>query len=214
MHQPGGSFDDTRLPRDVSFVVFDTKTTGLSPSGGDEIAQIAAARVPGGRVLRGETFDALANRGHAIPPASTVFHRLTDAHVADAPGIAQVGRACHAFAEGSVLVAHNAPFAEAFLRHKEKAIGLRFDTPVGDTIAVSAPLDPSTAKHTLDALCARYGVSIPKEVRHTALSDARATAEVFARLIPLLETKGVKTLGDLLSVGQRIHASRREQAQY
>lgn len=214
MRQPGGSFDDTRLLRDLSFVVFDTETTGLSPSGGDEIVQIAAARVLGGRVLQGETFDALVNPGRTIPPASTVFHGLTDAHVADAPGIAQVGRAFHAFAEGSVLVAHNAPFDMAFLRRKEKTIGLRFDNPVADTVAVSARLDPSTAKHTLDALCERYGVTIPEEVRHTALGDALATAEVFARLIPLLEAEGVRTLGDLLSVGQRIHAIRREQSQY
>lgn len=214
MRQPGGSFEDTRLLRELSFVVFDTETTGLSPSGGDEIVQIAAARVLNGRVLQGETFDALVNPGRAIPPASTVFHGLTDADVADAPGIAEVGRAFHAFAEGSVLVAHNAPFDMAFLRRKEAAIGLRFENPVADTVAISARLDPSTAKHTLDALCNRYGVTIPEEVRHTALGDALATAEVFARLIPLLEAEGVATLGDLLSVGQRIHAIRREQANY
>ena len=134
--------------------------------------------------------------------------------MAGAPGFDVVGRDFHAFAEGSVLVAHNAPFDMAFLRRKEEMLGLRFENPVVDTVAISARLDPTTAKHTLDDLCARFGVEIPPELRHTALGDAVATAEVFARLIPMLEAEGIETLGDLLSVSQRIHAIRREQSKY
>ncbi len=199
---------------DLSYVVFDTETTGLNPSGGDEIVQIAAARIVNGRILRGEIFDKLVNPGRPIPPASTRIHHITDEMVAGAPSIATVGRQFHAFAEGSVLVAHNAPFDMAFLRAKRAEIGLEFDNPVVDTVLISAHLDPHSGKHTLDALAERLDVAIDAAVRHTARGDAVATAEILLKLLPLLERSGVRTLGDLMAISQRMIAIRKQQAAY
>ncbi|TNF63850.1 MAG: 3'-5' exonuclease, partial [Rhodobacteraceae bacterium] len=52
-------------------------------------------------------------------------------------------------------------------------------------------------KHTLDALCDRLNVAIPPALRHTALGDARATAEVLCRMLPMLQARGMTTFGQV-----------------
>jgi len=207
---PGGDLANTKLS-DLSFVVFDTETTGLSPRGGDEIVQIAGLRIVNGRILHGETFDSLVNPGRSIPAASTRVHHITEEMVADAPDIAEAGRRFHDFCDGAVLVAHNAPFDLAFLRLKEDVIGRRFDNPVLCTVLMSAGLFDHSGQHTLDALCDRFGVHIPSEARHTAMGDAVATAEVFIRMLDLLEAKGVTTLGAAIAEEGRMTKIRKAQ---
>ena len=207
---PGTDLAETPLS-DLSFVVFDTETTGLSPRGGDEIVQIAGLRIVNGRILRGETFDTLVNPGRAIPPASTRVHHITDAMVEGAPTIAEAGQRFHDFCQGAVLVAHNAPFDLAFLRLKEQVIGRRFDNPVLCTVLMSAGLFDHSGQHTLDALCDRFGVHIPPEARHTAMGDTVATAEVFVRMLDLLQAKGVTTLGGAITEEGRMTRIRKAQ---
>lgn len=196
---------------DLSFVVFDTETTGLSPRGGDEIVQIAGLRIVNGRILRGESFDMLVNPGRPIPPASTRVHHISDEMVQGAPDIIEAGRRFHDFCQGAVLVAHNAPFDLAFLRLKEKVIGRRFDNPVLCTVLMSAGLFDHSGQHTLDALCDRFGIIIPPEARHTAMGDTVATAEVFVRMLGLLQAKGVTTLGGAIAEEGRMTKIRKAQ---
>ena len=196
---------------DLSFVVFDTETTGLAPSGGDKIVQIAGVRIVNGRILRGEVFNTLVNPGCAIPPASTKVHGISDDMVTEAPDIVSAGQAFHRYCEGGVLVAHNAPFDMAFLRRDESLIGQQFDHPVLCTVLLSAALYEHTGEHTLDALAERFGVTIPPELRHTALGDAMATAEVFLQMIGVMQAAGIDTLGDAISAGQRMTKIRKAQ---
>lgn len=198
----------------LTYVVFDSETTGLDPSGGDEIVQLAGVRVVNGRMLGGETFDMLANPGRSIPARSTEIHGITEAMAADAAPVPEVVRRFHRFAEGAVLVAHNAPFDMAFLRRHEAALGVAFDQPVLDTVLLSAHLFDQDVRHTLDALADRFGVVIPPEARHTALGDTLATAQVLLGMFDVLSARGVTTLGDALKVSERAVAIRRRQAKY
>jgi DNA polymerase-3 subunit epsilon len=197
--------------RKLKFVVFDTETTGLSPRNGDEIVQIAGLRVVNGRVLSGEAFDTLVNPGRLIPPASTKVHGIDDSMVTDAPDITAAGQRFHAFCEDAILVAHNAPFDIAFLRLKEAQIAREFRQPYLCTVLLSAALFEHTGNHTLDALADRFGIEIPAHLRHTALGDATATAEVFLRMIDVMEGAGIVTLGDALAASQRMRRIRKAQ---
>ncbi len=187
----------------LTFVVFDTETTGLAPRGGDEIIQIAAVRIVNGRILTGEVFDTLIDPARPIPAASTAVHRITDAMVDGAPTARDAIPAFHDFCTDAVLVAHNAPFDLAFLQEKEAETGRRFDMPALCTVLLSAALFDHTGNHTLDALSDRLGVVIAPEDRHTALGDAKATAEVFLKLMRLLEDTGVRTLDEAVAASLR-----------
>jgi DNA polymerase-3 subunit epsilon len=195
-------------------VVFDTETTGLQPSSGDQIVQLAGVRVVNGTVLRAEVFDRLANPAMAIPPASTRIHGITDAMVSDAAPVAEVVRDFHLWTDRQVLVAHNAAFDMRFLQLQHESSGVSFEQPVLDSLLLSVLLSAQEQNHTLDALMRRLGVQMDPELRHTALGDAIATAEVFAAMLAPLAARGIRTVGQALDESAKLFAIRREQQKF
>ncbi len=201
-----------QLLRSIPTVVFDTETTGLNPSQGDEIVAIGAVRIVNGRILTGETFMRLVNPGRKIPPESIRFHNITDAMVRDAPPIAVVLPQFRAFVGDAILVAHNAAFDLKFIKLKEQDSGARFGMMALDTMLISLFLYPDLPDHDLDALARRLGVDISG--RHSALGDALATAAVFVRLVDLLEARGITTLGELVRASNMALDIRMRQEQF
>jgi len=197
---------DDRLLSELSYTVFDTETTGLNPSQGDEIIQIGATRILNGKLLRAESFEQLVDPERPLAPESAKIHGITSEMLRGQPTIDKVLPAFHAFSADTVLIAHNAAFDMRFLQLKEEQTGLRFDHPVIDTLLLSAVVHPNQESHRLEAIAERLGLTIIG--RHTALGDAIVTAEVFLKLIPLLAEKGIRTLRDAREAAEKTYYAR------
>lgn len=196
---------DTPLA-ELSYTVFDTETTGLQPSDGDEIIQIGATRIVAAKLRRQESFEQLVDPQRTLPAAGVAIHGIQPEQLRGQPTIATVLPAFHGFAQDTVLVAHNAAFDMRFLQLKEDSTGVRFEQPVLDTLLLSAVLHPQQESHGLEAIAERLGV--PVLGRHTALGDAIVTAEVFLKMLPLLQAQGIVTLGQAMDAARKTYLAR------
>ena len=197
---------DDRALAELTYTVFDTETTGLDPSRGDEIIQIGAVRIVNGKLLTQEAFEQLIDPRRPISAETIAIHGIRPEMLAGKPTIEQVLPAFHAFAQDTVLVAHNAAFDMRFLQMKEERTGLSFDQPVLDTLLLSALVHPNQESHHLEAIAERFEVTVAG--RHTAMGDALVAAQIFLKLIPLLHEHGIRTLGQARAAAQETYFAR------
>jgi DNA polymerase-3 subunit epsilon len=198
--------------KSLSFVVFDTETTGLRPSQGDEIISIAGVRVMDGKIDTGAPFTRLVNPGRDIPTASTRFHGITEDMVKEEATIHQVLPEFRKFVGDAVLIAHNAAFDMKFLKLKEETTGIVFDNLVLDTLLLSVFLESEARNHSLDAIAERLGIQV--DGRHTALGDSIVTAGILVRMLDMLEARGIRTLRQAIDASSRISHVRKMQNRF
>ncbi len=185
--------DDTPL-FDLPVFVFDSETTGLDIHR-DRIVSVGGVRVHGTRIFHIANIDRLVNPGIPIPASAAAIHGITDEVAADAPPFADAWPALEPLLRGAVLVGHNIGFDLALLRRECALAGLPAPAPPQlDTLLLAGLLFPDMTDLNLETLCQRLGVDV--HGRHTALGDALVTAELYVRLLPLLDAAGVKTLAD------------------
>src|SRR5256885_13622507 len=163
-------------------IVFDTETTGLNPAGGDRMVGIGCVEIFN-RVETGRHFHAYFNPDREMPSDAEAVHGLTTIFLSDKPRFAEKAEALLDFIEDSPLVAHNAGFDFGFLNFELEQCGR---APVGmnrmvDTLSLARSKHPG-AKHSLDALCMRFGVDRSHRVKHGALLDAQLLAQVYVEL--------------------------------
>jgi DNA polymerase III subunit epsilon len=190
-----GTLDELGMPlSQITFVVFDLETTGVS-AGEHAITEIGAVKVRGGEVL-GE-FTTLVDPGSPIPPFISVLTGITDSMVVAAPRIESVLPSFLEFARGTTLVAHNAGFDLGFIKAACAAHGYPPPRhPVVDTVVLARRLltrdeAPNCKLSTLAKIFSRT------EPCHRALSDAQATVDVLHALLERAGSFGVHTLEEL-----------------
>ncbi|HEX8623601.1 MAG TPA: DNA polymerase III subunit epsilon [Allosphingosinicella sp.] len=163
-------------------IVFDTETTGLSPLAGDRVVEIGCVEL-WNRVETGRTFHAYFNPERPMPSGAEAVHGLTDAFLADKPRFRDLAGDLLEFLGDCPLVAHNASFDFGFLNHELNNCGhpLVCLTRMVCTLQLARSRHPG-AKHSLDALCTRFGVDRSLRVRHGALIDAQLLAQCYVEL--------------------------------
>ena len=163
-------------------IVFDTETTGLDPVSGDRIVEIGCVEMIN-RAETGRHFHAYFNPGRSMPSGAEAVHGLTDVFLSDKPTFAERVEELLEFIEDSPLVAHNASFDFGFLNHELGLCGRQVlcMSRMVDTLTLARSRHPG-AKHSLDALCTRFGVDRSHRVKHGALLDAQLLAQVYIEL--------------------------------
>jgi len=183
-------------------IVFDTETTGLNPGGGDRIVEIGCVEVYN-RVETGRSFHAYFNPDRDMPFDAQEVHGLTNLFLSDKPRFPELADDLLDFLEDSPLVAHNASFDFGFLNFELERCG---KSPVSmsrmvDTLTLARTKHPG-AKHSLDALCMRFGVDRSQRIKHGALLDAQLLAQVY------VELTGGRQIGlGLVTVTERLGAA-------
>ena len=194
---------------ELEYAVLDTETTGLDVNAA-RLVEIGAVRGTLGELARGATFHTLIAPGVRIPPSASAIHHIDDARVADAPPFREVAAKLWEFIGARVIVGQSIGFDLAVLWHEMRRAGLPWPAPIFlDTKLLASALEHVETELALDDLARRLGVEMAD--RHSALSDAHATAEVFARLVPRLEAAGITTLGDAIARANAQHRIRARQ---
>lgn len=154
----------------VTFVIFDTETTGFSPAK-DRIVEIGAVKIRNGEVLGERTW--LLNPERYIPYYVQNVHHITPEMVKDKPTFKEVYGEFLEFIDGCVLMAHNAPFDVRFMT----AEALRNDLPlpknaVLDSLKLFKTWYPDLPAHTVTALVDFYGIETDGLQAHRATDDS------------------------------------------
>jgi len=182
---------ESRLLKELDFVVVDIEATGakMPPN---RIIELGAYRIRGGRIV--DNFITLVNPEISIPRFVGTLTGISNEMVKQAPLFADVAPKWLEFVEDAVLIAHNAPFDTNFLNHEISRVypGHRMINPHLCTVTLSRRVLPGLANYRLDSVAEHFSISIVD--RHRAGSDALATAQVFIRILALLEEHGVRDL--------------------
>jgi DNA polymerase-3 subunit epsilon len=166
----------------VREIIFDTETTGLNPGGGDRMVEIGCIEIVH-RVETGRHFHAYFHPERDMPFEAEMVHGLTNIFLSDKPLFSEKVDELLEFIEDSPLVAHNAAFDFGFLNFELERCGR---PPIclsrmRDTLHLARTKHPG-AKHSLDALCMRFGIDRSQRIKHGALLDAQLLAQVYVEL--------------------------------
>ena len=158
-------------------IIFDTETTGVNPAGGDGCIEMI------NRVETGREYHAYFHPERSMPSEAEAVHGLSDRFLSDKPLFADKAQELIDFLGDAPMVAHNAGFDFGFL-NRELALCGRDPiclTRMVCTLVIARTRHPG-AKHSLDALCSRFGVDRSQRVKHGALLDAQLLAQVYIEL--------------------------------
>jgi DNA polymerase-3 subunit epsilon len=163
-------------------IVFDTETTGLSPIDGHRLVEIGCVELIN-KVETGRHFHAYFNPGRTMPSEAVAVHGLSAHCLSDKPLFGERAEELIDFIGEAPLVAHNAAFDFGFLNWELGACGRGAVamTRMIDTLSIARSRHPG-AKHSLDALCTRYGIDRSHRVKHGALVDAQLLAQLYVEL--------------------------------
>lgn len=175
LEKPPAIVQEDELISQITFVIFDTETTGWSDAD-SRVIEIGAVKMKDGKVLARKSW--LINPGIPITPDSQRIHGISNAMVDDCPSFREVFPKFNAFIRDSVLLAHNAAFDIRFLSAEINRNGLVFPkNEILDTLRIARTWFPELKSHSLENLVSALDIKANK--MHRALADAECTAQIF-----------------------------------
>lgn len=175
-------------------VFLDLETTGLTPVHGHRICEIAWVRVCDTR--EEHRFSTLINPHRPVEAQAFAVNGISHDMLCDAPSFDSIVATLRQSLDGSVVVAHNAPFDMGFLSSELSFLGLpALTNPVLDTLTLARLLMPTRPSHSLHALALSLGLHRPD---HRAMSDVLALQDLYTHLAPLMHAIGLTTLDEVL----------------
>jgi len=182
-------------------IFLDTETTGLYPSQGHRIIEIAGVEVINRQLTRNH-FHVYLNPDREIDPAAQEVHGITLEFLQDKPRFSDIADEFLDFVKDAELIIHNAPFDVGFLNAElgriDRAKIEEVSAGIIDTLRLAKDMRPGQ-RNSLDALCRHFGVDNSKRTLHGALLDAELLADVYlamtrgqeSLMIEMLETAAV-----------------------
>lgn len=193
---------DDRLLKDVTYVVFDLETTGLS-SKYDKIVEFGAVKVKNGLVL--DTLDILIDPEIEMSESAFKVNKISKDMLRGQPTIEKCIDKILNFIGDSVLVSHNLEFDYGFLNQASKNTGRgKLNITSLDTLNLSRYINPDVRDHNLGALCRRNEVYYDRKSAHRADYDAEVLASCwYAMLNNILDKKNDLTFNEIKSFKKR-----------
>ena len=188
---------DLNLPwSHFPLVAFDTETSGAYPLE-SEIIELGAVKWLNGKIIG--TFQTLLKPEKPLVPENIRIHGITNEMVTEAPIMKdQILKFCE-FIDGSVLLAHHAPFDLGFLTLAIEKENLVFPNNTHlCTSLLSRALLPTT-NHKLQTLVKE--LKLTGGDAHRAYDDAYACLQVFFKCIEKLDQN--VSLNDLLRIQKK-----------
>jgi len=162
-------------------VVIDVETTGLSVRYGGRVIEVGAVVIENGFIVA--ELDTLIDAGAPISYGAFRVHGISEQMLIGKPGPENVWVGFREFVGDTPLVAHNAPFDSAFIRHELSLLGFGLPNQWHCTVRLVRRLLPQLPNHKLDTVYRYLFGSLPRGVnRHRALDDARMAARVWMAL--------------------------------
>ncbi|WP_175990726.1 PolC-type DNA polymerase III [Bacillus sp. Marseille-Q1617] len=193
-----------RAIEEITFIVFDTETTGFRVNAGDQLLEIGAVRVEGYNVKDKMTFQSFSNPNRLISQEISDLTGIGSNDVEGAPSAQEAIRDFFDFLsenKADCLVGHYVSFDELVLKSELKRTGshLQIDPSI-DTLNLIGYLAPSYDMRDLERYAQLFGTRMYP--RHRAVNDALTTAYLFVELLELLRDRKVDTWGELLRVSR------------
>ena len=161
----------------------DIETTGIAPSMGDRIIEIAIIPIYKGKIVKEWIYTSLVNPKVNIQAYAQSVHKISNSDIENAPELDEIISVVRKYSKDTIMVFHNAKFDLTFLDYAAKEVGqLPLDVYYIDTLDISKAVYGRRRK--LESLAQEMKIS--HKVTHRAYDDAFVTANVFIRFFDML----------------------------
>ena len=167
-------------------IVLDTETTGLRPSEGHRVIEIAAIEIVD-YLPTGSTYQQYINPQRDVPESSFKVHGLSYEFLKDKPLFENIVNKFLEFVGNDPIIAHNVDFDIGFLNYELNSCGKEsLNNEKIDTVSIAREKFPGQSV-SLDALCKRFAIDNTQREKHSATVDTELLARVYIELMDARE---------------------------